>query len=314
MSAADDADDLLAEIEEGMREEQRKSLPSPILEVYCDQHLGVKMVRAVSWGLGQYGEASADVNRLDFWRCPESGCDRCYHPMMFGYFRHKGEMGSRIEANSGKQRRCGRHVETPFLYIGKVNQGRQFLCPFYKCHERGDWVSAVVVDEEIAVQEDLFAGLSKTEREMSVFRSFAVASGLAIDEGSAVNAVPRHPDIRCTISGQLYWFELGQIISEEVAAKINPKRRNVDSGFSFSQEHPFVEIIQEKARKMYDTYGAPVDLILYFDLRLGTEGVVRLLIEKHAGLLNSLVTVGPFSRVWIYDDWTKIVVSSHSRG
>ena len=316
-SAADDSDQFSLEIEEAMREEQRKSSPSPKLVVYCEQHLGVKMVPAMSWVIGQHAEKSADVNRLDFWRCPRSDCDRCYDPMLFGYFSHKGEMGSRIEPNPLKQRRCGIHVETPFLYIGKVDQGRQFLCPFHKCDERGDWVSAVVVDEELAVSDDPLCRLGKTERqqleEMSIFNSFAVASGLAIDEGSAVNAFPRNPDIQCTISSQLYWFELGQIISEEVAEKTNTRRGRIGGGLSFSQERPFIEIARKKAAKTYETQGAPVDLILHFDLRLGTQGVVRRMTEKHKGLFNSLVGEGPFSRVWLYDDWTKTVVSSHSR-
>ena len=103
--------------------------------------------------------------------------------------------------------------------------------------------------------------------EMSVFNSFAIASPLAIDEGSAVNAFPPYPDIRCTISGQLHWFELGQIISEEVAEKTNARRRRIGGGFSFSQEGSFVEIARKKATKAYQTQGAPVDLILHFDLR-----------------------------------------------
>jgi hypothetical protein len=285
------------------------------LVVYCDQHLGVKMRPARVETLLQYGEASADVNRMEFLRCPKPDCDRWYDWLLFGYFRYDHEM--RIEPNPAKQPRCGIHLATPFMYIGKVDQGRRFLCPFDECDERGDWVSTVVVDEELGTPDDPLRGLRKTDRrqmeEMSVFNSFAAASGLAIDEGSAVSASPPYPDIRCTISGQLYWFELGQIIDGEVAEKINPKRRRIGGGFSFSQERPLIDIAKKKVLKAYKTQGAPVDLILHFDLRLGTKGIVGPLIEKLAGPLNSLVTKGPFARVWVYDDWTKKVVSSNGR-
>ena len=250
--SATDTGELRAAFEAAMWEQRKKSLPSQTLVIYCEQHLGVKMVRAVSWGLGQYGEASANVSWLDFWRCPKSDCDRCYDPMLFGYFRYKDQMGSRIERNPLEQKRCGIHVETPFLYIGKVDQGRQFLCPLDNCDNRGDWVSAVVVDEELVVSDDPVGGLGKAEREMSVFSSFARASGLAIDEGSAVNAVPQHPDIRCTIQGQLYWFELGEIVSEEVAKRTNSRGRIIGRDFSFSQEDPFVNIVNKKATKAYE--------------------------------------------------------------
>lgn len=48
----DDADHFLAEIEEAMREKQRKSSPSPTFVPYCDEHLGVKMMMSI---LGEFG-------------------------------------------------------------------------------------------------------------------------------------------------------------------------------------------------------------------------------------------------------------------
>jgi hypothetical protein len=84
MPAADNAVDLLAAIEESIKEEERKTRPSPAIVVYCDKHLSVKMAPAGSWTIGEYGESSADANPLDFWRCPKGGCERCYEPMMFG--------------------------------------------------------------------------------------------------------------------------------------------------------------------------------------------------------------------------------------
>ena len=117
---------------------------------------------------------------------------------------------------------------------------------------------------------------------MSVFKFCASTPGIKVDAGSVENVDPPYPDIRCTISGKPHWFELGRIINDEVAAKIDTKRRTLDEGFSFSQEIPFVEIITKKAKKMYETHGSPVDLVLHFDLRLGTKNVVVRQIEKHA--------------------------------
>jgi hypothetical protein len=141
----------------------------------------------------------------------------------------------------------------------------------------------------------------KRAEELSIFQLFASASGLPIDEGSPENREPDYPDIFCTISGQGYWFELGRIIHEEVAEKLNPKRRKLDGGFSYEQERPFVELLNSKAAKRYTTEGLPVDLILYFDLRFGTTASVCRLCERYADLLRSLTTAGPFKRVWVFN-------------
>src|SRR5580704_5280570 len=130
MSTADDflaeisADDFLESIKESIKEEQRKSQPDYRIIVFCDKHLGVQMRLAASHSLHEYGEykygdTSADVNRLDYWKCPKAGCDRCYQPTMFGYYSFGGEMGSRAVLNTIDQRRCGVHQGTPFMYIGK---------------------------------------------------------------------------------------------------------------------------------------------------------------------------------------------------
>jgi hypothetical protein len=315
-SAGDGKDESSARIEEAFREEQRKSQPDFRKVPYCDKHLGVQMRFAVSHSLMEYGNASADSNPLRLWRCPRVGCRRSYEPTMFGYFWYSGDMGSGIEPNAAEQPRCN-HLERPFMYVGKVGHGRRFLCPLYKCGRQGKTIAASVVDEEVEIPSDPMEGLGKEELkrtiELTVFTSFASASGLGIDAGSPANEDPPRPDIRCTVSGSLHWFEIGQIISPEVASKINPKRRSLEGGFSFDQEIPFVDIVTKKACKNYETHGAPVELVLYFDLHLGSRSAVQRQIEKHAGLLKSLVAEGPFARVWIFDAWKKTIVWSGAR-
>jgi hypothetical protein len=198
------------------------------------------------------------------------------------------------------------------MYIGKVGEGRRYKCPLYKCDEKGPVVAVSVVDEEVELPPDPLANFKSAERkravEMLIFQSFASASGLPIEEGLAENGAQYYPDISCTISGQRYWFELGQIINEEVAEKLNPKRRKPEGGFSYDQEKPFVERVNDKATKKYKTDGSPVDLVLHFDLRLGTAATVKHLSQRHGALLDSLTTAGPFKRVWIFDDYTKELV------
>lgn len=309
MSAKENPDEILAEIKKHMNEIWRKERPDYRNIVYCDRHLGVKMRLASSWGSNEYGDTMADANRTDLWICPKSDCDRHYEPTMFGY--HVNEPGRRLQTHGPKQPR-GNHPGLPFMYIAQDGDGRRYKCPYYKCAEQGPLVAVSVLEEDVQLPSDPLANLKSADRkralEMCLFQSFVPASGLLIDEGSAENRDPAYPDILCRISGEKYWFELGQVINEDVAKKINPNRRKYDDGFSFNQETPFVELISSKASKSYETEGAPVDLILHFDLRLGTTASVKRLSEKHKTLLDSLTVTGPFKRVWIFDDGTKQVV------
>ena len=309
MSGLENADDFISDIAKLIEEEQRKERPDYRNTIYCDRHLGVKMLLATSWGSIEYGDTSVDANTILLWSCPEPDCSRHYEPTMFGY--HVNKQGQRLQTDGKKQPR-GNHPGLPFMYIGKFGEGRRYKCPLYKCDEDGPVVAQSIVDEEVQPPPDPLANLKSVERkrtaEMLVFQSFASVSGLPIDEGSAENRDPDYPDILCTISGQRYWFELGQIIHEEAAEKVNPKRRKLDGGFSYDQEQPFVHLISSKASKSYVTDGFPVDLILHFDLRFGSAAAVQRLCEKHTALLGALATTGPFRRVWVFDAFKKVVV------
>ena len=304
-----DADDFLTEIKRHIEEEERKERPNYLISVYCDKHLGVQMRLADSWSSNEYGNTSVDVNSTLLWYCPKPGCGRHYEPTMFGY--HVNEPGRRLQTDGRKPPR-GNHLGLPFMYIGKFGEGRRFRCPYYRCDEQGPIVAETVVDEQVELPPDPLTGLKNAEKkraqELMIFESFASASGLPIDRGSPENRDPDYPDILCTISGQRHWFELAQIIHEEVAEKVNPRRRKIDGGFSYDQEQPFLEVIKSKASKKYVTEGLPVDLILHFDRRFGRSGTVRRLCETHRGLLESLIEIGPFKRVWFFDLFTRAVV------
>src|SRR5437667_1661049 len=97
--------ELIAEIEDGMNEERRKRQPSPTIVVYCDKHLGVKMVRAAWLMLSEYGQPKADANLQEAWRCPKEPCERCYDPLIYGYHWRGSEMGGSLEHNTYKQPR-----------------------------------------------------------------------------------------------------------------------------------------------------------------------------------------------------------------
>ncbi len=143
---------------------------------------------------------------------------------------------------------------------------------------------------------------------MKLFLDFKEAATLEVDFGSEKNEKPPLPDIGCTISGSPYFFELGQIVDEELARDVNTSRRtgaDEASGW-FSAEGPLVRIIRNKAGSSYQTNGAPVDLVLYYDEQYPFESADYL--GKYGGEVAQALNPGPFTRIWIYDTWTKTIV------
>ncbi len=169
--------------------------------------------------------------------------------------------------------------------------------------------SVVDIDDEEQPEPPgiVLAGDAKKEAaELAVFKEFAAAPGLLVE--SPENARPPHPDIRCMIDGQPYWFELGRITDSLLAEQISMKPPYDPEPFSFGQEEPFVRIVEKKAKARYETNGRDVDLVLHFDQQPPDRTALSRHLQKHAAALDKLQKHGPFSRIWIYDGWSKSVL------
>src|SRR6185369_15530533 len=61
----------------------------------------------------------------------------------------------------------------------------------------------------------------KERREQLVFGAFAQRCGLNIEAASITSCKPQKPDIRCTLGGQEYFFELAEVVPEERAKDLS---------------------------------------------------------------------------------------------
>ena len=146
----------------------------------------------------------------------------------------------------------------------------------------------------------------KATFELSTFIEFAKAAQLSIE--SPENASPPHPDIRCEIDGDEYWFELGRITDSNLAKAINIEWPKNPAPFSFAQREPLLRIIEKKAVTHYKTHDRPIDLILHFDQQPPDQAALTRHLEELAENLDALRQPGPFARVWIYDQWSKSIL------
>ena len=164
-------------------------------------------------------------------------------------------------------------------------------------------------DERRKAYYSIPSTVRKETGEMAAFLGFMPAAELNVDPGTPKNEKPPLPDISCKIGGSPYFFELGEITDEELAKEIGISLRNQSDGEEgcLSEEEPLLRMILKKARSTYTTGGVPLDLILHYDKQYPFGPAEYL--DRHEGEISTALTPsGPFSRIWIYDGWTKTIL------
>jgi len=278
---------------------------------YCDLHLHCKLDPALSAMAHQGAGDEAQCGPFTYWRCSNLQCNGCYRPDI-GYFDLDRQLSDSIKLHEQAQEKCHRHSDLtsdPFLWIAKSGTGRRLACPIEGCRYVGLAVTEFVSDDGKKAEPwqpvaALRVDAKKTAFELSVFVEFATAAALVVDRPE--NGRVGCPDIRCKIVDQEYWFELGRITDETLARQINGVWPQDPQPFQFGQKEPLERIMKQKAGKKYQTGGHPVDLVLHFDQQPPDRTAIERHVAQYAGLLDKLLE--RFSRVWIYDGWSKSVL------
>jgi hypothetical protein len=159
---------------------------------------------------------------------------------------------------------------------------------------------------------------AKPDREMRIFRQFATAAGLVIENARNCTPYPVHhalhqppyPDIAFTIGGEEKYVELAEITDETLAKRrASLLKGNRVEGFTYSQAAPFLKTVRNKASNSYTTEGKGVDLLLYYEKQLpSATGLTQFLREHTAELDNLKRPAGPFNAVLIFDVWSNAVL------
>jgi hypothetical protein len=154
--------------------------------------------------------------------------------------------------------------------------------------------------------------LTQELSELLAFQAFADATnivGIEIDPASITNERPPAPDISCLVNGRPYFFELSQIVDEDLAKDIGDSTKTkVDSdGGWYSEEEPLIGRISAKASKTYSTSGERVDLLLYYERQFPFAPAEHLK-KYEAEIASALLPKGPFSRIWIFEMWKNEIV------
>jgi hypothetical protein len=180
-----------------------------------------------------------------------------------------------------------------------------------------EWYEQLPIEKRVQAWKDLKRDQQKVYIEWKTFRAFAVASGLDIDPRSIGTCDPNEttpplPDVRCLLSGDVAYFELGEVTEEDLAQKASlaMKNRLKVYGGAVSQRQPLVRIFLKKCRNRYTTNGRPLHLVLHFAVGRQSpfEPQLSADLEKWRDRLIARIRRSPFTSVWLYDDWQKEVL------
>jgi len=155
--------------------------------------------------------------------------------------------------------------------------------------------------------------IPKADWERRMFTEFVVASGLLVDPASIISRNPPEPDIAFTLGGQRHYAELVEITDQDLARRHSAavKTGAITAG-AFSQVTPLVDAFQGKSQKTYQTGGAPLMLLAYYDKQYPAESVDPGLIPREVGdIAAQMVASGVWKKVWVYDSWNKRVLWCH---
>ena len=175
------------------------------------------------------------------------------------------------------------------------------------------WYTRMPLDErKRRAWETLRSDQKKLYTEWWTFGKFSRVATLDIDPRTIENRQPPEPDIRCTVSLTVSYFELGEITDQRLAqsAGIAAKRGDETHAGPFSQMEPLFRIFDQKCSKHYDTKGQPLHLLLHYSVghQVPHSSLLRSEISEHRQETAAKLRNSPFSSLWIYDGWEEAVI------
>jgi hypothetical protein len=156
--------------------------------------------------------------------------------------------------------------------------------------------------ERVALWESLSPDERQQTGESRAFISFANATKLISDPFEHSNESPPKPDIRTSIDGQNYYFELGEITDQGLARNIHIAQKTKEvSGCTLSQVDPLAKMLKQKCEKKYETNDAHVDLLLYYWRQCPYEPAIQDYMSENRYEIERLIKNSQFDKIWIYD-------------
>lgn len=161
-----------------------------------------------------------------------------------------------------------------------------------------------------SAQEFLRNDERKLLRELEVFVSFCQRLGLDVRPADVVTLDPNSshpppPDVECQLPGGSHFFELAEIIQEDIAEASSLRNERAIS----KPRDPLArvwetlrETLAKKLRKTYNPEARPRSLLLYYDRSDSFWEFLRPVVnEKATEIRNIFLDAGTFDQVFLFD-------------
>ena len=149
----------------------------------------------------------------------------------------------------------------------------------------------------------------KLLHEWEVFSSFSQTAGLSIEPADVDmldpnSPYPPPPDIECHFAYGSLFFELGEILQEDIAKASSPKtRRSI-----VAPSVPLIriwdtlqEMLNKKLRKCYDPEARPISLLLYYASGPSFWEFLRPIIIEKTQDIQAIFEACAFENIWLFD-------------
>jgi hypothetical protein len=149
----------------------------------------------------------------------------------------------------------------------------------------------------------------KLLREWEMFVRFCRAAGLGINPAEVEmldpnSSRPAPPDLRCPLYEQLHYFELGEVIQEDLAAASAHRTRQLVSRDPLPLDRvlsPLETMLTKKLGKKYNRNAKPLSLVLYYSTAGPFWDFLEPLIATKRDDLLALFEKSGFDHLWVFD-------------
>jgi hypothetical protein len=156
---------------------------------------------------------------------------------------------------------------------------------------------------------------NKARYEREIFTTCTEVAKLNVEADSVKSEKPPRPDISCIISGHRHYFELTEIVDEELAEVESPNSKTVKTGCAFSHDVPLLTTFSKKAQKAYHNLGGSLELLAYYEKQPTPNNRILQSSTKVDlyYMTQDMIYLGPWFRLWIYDIGKKKVLGRWAR-
>jgi len=189
--------------------------------------------------------------------------------------------------------------------------------------EFAHWYTKAPFERRIRAWADLTSRQRKLVEELSMFRRFAKVAPINYEPYSELtldpnSAFPPPPDLGCSGSEGPLYFELGEVVDNEVAAtaaRAERERWTVYGG-PVALWKPLLRIFSKKLLKRYDPQATPLDLVLHYGVGRQPSFWPFLAADASSrkAWIQKRIERGPFRAVWLYDAHGDVVLARFERG